>query len=269
MKIYNSPVIASTANRLKQNETQMQKTMEKLSSGLAIKRASDNAGGLAVSETMRAQVRGTSQAQRNMQDGLSVLQAADGGLNHVNSLLQRVRELSVSSANDTLTTSDREANQLELEQLMESINDTAEKLQFNTQKILSKDTSLSLQIGAHAGQSLSINLVDTSTTALGLDGVSLESQLQAEQLLVKVDQAIEKVNTHLTKIGSEYEALEHHITNSFLLESNLTKSLSMIQDADIAKETLQFVSLNIRQNSDKLLISSVDTNTKDIIKLFH
>src|SRR5690606_9978801 len=135
-----------------------------------------NASGLAVSETMRAQIRGLSQAQRNMQDGLSVLQAADEGLNHVNGLLQRARELSVMSANDTLTSEDRAAAQMEFDELMQGINDTAEKLEFNTKKILRENAPLILMVGANPGQQLKINLVDTSTTALGLDGSTLLTQ---------------------------------------------------------------------------------------------
>lgn len=268
MKVQNQAMVSFSVTRYQKNEKLMEKSMNKLGTGLAISTASDNAAGLAVSETMRAQVRGLSQAQRNMQDGLSVLQAANEGLNNVNGLLQRGRELAVMSANGTMTDIDREASQKELDQLMESINDTASKLEFNTKKILGENAPLVLMVGANPGQQINIDLMDTSTTALNLDNVSLMTRESAEELIAKMDEAIKKTTGNLTKIGSYYEAVEHHMYNTLVHKSNITSSLSKLTDTDIAKEMMNNVSLSIRQNSDKIMVSNVNQSVTEVLKLF-
>ncbi|MBO1511727.1 flagellin [Metabacillus bambusae] len=267
MRIHNQSAIAFSVNRYQRNETKMEKTIDKLATGLNIRRASDNAAGLAVSETMRAQIRGLSQAQRNMQDGLSVLSAANEGLNNVNGLLQRARELAVMNASDTLTDSDRQASQMELEQLMEGINDTANKLEFNTKKILGDNAPLVLMVGANPGQKITLDLMDTSTSALELDDVNLLTTDTSSDLITKLDDAIMETTGNLTKVGSYYESIEHHMNNSLLKETNLTSSISKLTDTDMAKEMMQFVSLEIRQKSDLLLVSNVNQNAADILTI--
>lgn len=267
MKIQNQTAITFSMNRYQRNETQVEKTLDKLASGLNIRRASDNAAGLSVSETFRAQVRGLSQAQRNMQDGLSVLSAADEGLNNVNGLLQRARELAVMNATDTLTDEDRQASQKELDQLLEGINDTAGKLEFNTKKILAENAPLVLMVGANPGQQIKVDLVDTSTTALGLDDVNLLTRDASSKLITKLDKAIVKTTNNLTKIGSYYEAIEHHMENSFVKESNITSSVSKLTDTDMAKEMISFVGLEVRQKSDQLFVSTINQNTADILRI--
>lgn len=269
MKIHNQTAITFSMNRYQRNETKIEKTLDKLASGLNIRRAGDNAAGLAVSETFRAQVRGLSQAQRNMQDGLSVLSAADEGLNNVNSLLQRARELAVMNATDTLTDEDRQASQMELEQIMEGINDTANKLEFNTMKILGENAPLVLMVGANPGQQITIDLMDTSTTALGLDAANLLTRDASSELISKLDDAIVQTTSNLTKIGSYYEAIEHHMENSFVKESNITSSVSLLTDTDMAKEMMNFVGLEVRQKSDQLFVSTINQNTADILKILN
>jgi flagellin len=268
MKIQNQAMVAFTVGRYQKNNTQMDKTMEKLASGIEIKKATDNASGLAVSETMKAQIRGLSQAQRNMQDGLSVLEAADSGLNHVNGLLQRARELSVMAANDTLTNEDRQASQVELEQLLQGIDDTAEKLEFNTKKILGENAPLILTVGANPGQQIKIDLVDTSTSALGLDSSSLLTRESAEQLITSLDKAITKVASDLTQIGSYYEAIEHHLTNAKTYEANMTTSYSMLKDTNMSKKMIDMATLSIRKKGDQILVSEVNQSAQNVLKLF-
>ncbi|MFL0364984.1 flagellin [Pseudobacillus sp. 179-B 2D1 NHS] len=268
MKIHNQAAIAFSVNRYQKNEKLMDQSISKLATGLAIRQASDNASGLVVSETVRAQVRGLSQAQRNMQDGISVLQAADEGLNNVNALLQRGRELSVMSANETLNAEDRQASQIELEKLMDAIDDTATKLEFNTKKILGENAPLLLMVGANPGQQISIDLMDTSTKALNLDNISLLTTESAGELITKFDAAIEKTAGNLTKIGSYYEAVEHHMKNTLVYETNLTTSLSKLVDTNMAKEIMNSASLSIRQNSDKIIVSHVNQSAHEILSLF-
>ncbi|WP_100332339.1 flagellin [Bacillus xiapuensis] len=269
MKLHNQTMIAFSVTRYQKNDRTMEKTIDKLSTGLAIRRASDNAAGLAVSETIRAQVRGLSQAQRNMQDGLSVLQAANEGLNNVNGLLQRGRELAVMSANETMTAEDRKASQAELDELLKAIDDTAQKLEFNTKKILGENAPLILMVGANPGQKLTVDLVDTSTSALNLTQASVLTSESAEQLIQTLDEAIIKTTGNLTKIGSYYEAIEHHMANTMVKETNLTSSLSKLVDTDMAKEMMNYISQDIRQNSDQLIVSRINQSAGDALKLFN
>ncbi|MFC5588770.1 flagellin [Sporosarcina soli] len=269
MRIHSQEQIAFSANRAKRNANQIEKSIQKLASGLKIAKGSDNAAGLAISETMRAQVRGLSQAQRNMQDGLSVLEASNEGLNNVNGLLQRARELAVLSANGTLTEQDRLASEKELTQLMGAIDDTAERLEFNTMKILGDNAPLILQVGANPTQQIKVDLVDVGTAALGIQDASLLTQSDAEELISRMDNAIQIVSGHLTRIGSDMEAIEHHLQNAMLFETNLTKSLSMLEDTDIAKEMMTFINHDIRQKGDHLLVQHVNRNLNETLGIFN
>lgn len=260
--------ISFSTNRSQRNASQIEKSLVKLGSGVKIAKGSDNASGLSISETMRAQIRGISRAQSNMQDGLSLLEASNEGLNNVNGLLQRARELAVMSSNDTMTVNDRHASQVELDQLLEAVDDTAQKLEFNTKRILGQDTELTLQVGANAGQSMSIKLFDVSAATLGLGGAKLEQRVQAEALITTIDNAIQTVSSHLTKVGSDMEAIEHHLTNAHVFENNLAKSLSLLEDTDMAKEMMNFVSMDIRQQGDHLLVDKVNQNMQSVMNLF-
>jgi flagellin len=268
MKIQNQSMIAFSTYRYQRNVTSLTKTLEKLSSGLRIYRASDDAAGLSISETLRAQIRGLAQSQRNMQDGLSALKAAEEGLMNVNNLLQRIRELAVQNANDTLDANDRAASQKELDQLLQAIDDTAEKLEFNTKKILGENIPLTLQVGANPGQTITVDMVDTSTISLGLNGATLLTRTDAEQLITKVNNALKKVTNDLTNVGADYEAIEHHLNNVMLKEANLTASESLLRDTNIAREMMNYISGKIRQQGDYLLISHMNRNVEETLKLF-
>ncbi|WP_019153807.1 flagellin [Robertmurraya massiliosenegalensis] len=269
MKINNQSMVSFSVNRYQKNETKIQKSLDHLSTGLSIGKANANASGVAVSEKMRAQIRGIEQAQRNMQDGYSALEVADSGLNHVNSLLQRAKELSVLSANDTLNNEDREKAQVELDELLQGINDTANKMEFNTKAILGERIPLLIMVGANPGQHIKIDLVRTSTTELGLDSASLKTQEDANTLISKIDDAITKIADHLTTIGAHQKSIEHHLDNAEVYANNLTKSFSMLTDADMAKEYLNFSVANIRQKGDEMLIKHVNQNAHDVLKILN
>lgn len=268
MKLHNQSAISLSVHTFQRNASSIEKSLSKLSTGMQISKASDSASGLAISESMKAQIRGIAQAQRNMQDGLSVLEASNEGLNNVNGLLQRIRELSVMSANGTLTGIDRQAGTEEMKHLLGAINDTAEKLEFNTKKILGENAPLHLMVGANPGQKITIDMVDTSTAALGLESLSLDSASEAERAIGLVDAAIKQVTGNLTKVGSHMESLEHHLLNATLFEGNLSMSLSQIKDTDMAEEMMTFLSSDIRQKGDLLLVSQVNKNIESIMGLF-
>jgi flagellin len=179
MRINHNIAALNTYRQLGSANNAQQSSMEKLSSGLRINRAGDDAAGLAISEKMRGQIRGLDQAQANAQDGISLIQTAEGALNETHSILQRMRELSTQASNDTNTTTDREELQKEMNQLTSEVNRISEQTEFNTQKLLdgsqassTSDGGLKLQIGANATQSFTIDIFDMSASALGVAGTS-------------------------------------------------------------------------------------------------
>ncbi|WP_245639528.1 flagellin [Viridibacillus arvi] len=255
-------------NRVQKNQSSITKTLEKLSGGDKIVRAALNASGLSISETMRSQIKGLSRAQHNMQDGLSVLEVTDSGLQGVDTALHRSRELAVQAANATLTEDDRSAAQKELNQLMESINDTADDLEFNTQRILGEIRPLFIQVGSNSGQKLAIDTVDVSTKALGLENVNLETRENADALIGKIDKALERISRDLANVGSDYNALSSHHENVGRAEESLQKSESLIRDPDLALEMMDLVKQNIVQKGDELLIQNTNRNVQAVLDLF-
>ncbi|MGE7922793.1 flagellin [Viridibacillus arvi] len=268
MRIQDKAWTTFANNRIQKSQSSIAKTLEKLSGGDKIVRAALNASGLSISETMRAQIKGLSQAQHNMQNGLSVLEITDSGLQSVNDALHRGRELAVQAANDTLTNEDRDAAQKELNQLMDSIDDTANYMEFNTQKILGEIRPLYIQVGANSGQSLAIDTVDVSTKALSLINASIQTQTNANDLIEKIDDALNFISKKLTNVGADYNALTLHHENVGRTEENLQKSESLIRDPDMALEMMDFVKQGIQEKGTTLLINQTNSNVKSLLGLF-
>lgn len=268
MKVQNQAGIAFSTNRYQKNQTSITKTLEKLSGGDKLIRAASNASGLSISESMRGQIRGLAKAQLNMQDGLSVLEVTDAGLQHVSGVLQRMRELAVQSATDTVTDNDRDAVEKELNQLLNSIDDTAEDLEFNTQNILGDVRPLYIHVGANASQTLRIDTVNISTSQLGLAIAEISTREKADDLISNVDKALETISKHLANTGSDYGTLTHHKENVSNTEHNLQKTESLIRDPNMAVEMMDFVKQGIRQKGDELLIKQTNKNVSDVLNLF-
>ncbi|MBD7943031.1 flagellin [Psychrobacillus sp. Sa2BUA9] len=268
MKIQNQAGIAFSINRYQRNDNAITRTLEKLSGADKLTRAADNASGLSISETMRGQIRGLATAQLNMQDGLSVLETTDAGLQHVSSVLQRIRELAVQTSTDTVSDSDRGTVQEELDQLLQSIDDTAEKMEFNTQTILGDVRPLYIHVGANSGQTLRIDTVNVSTASLGIAIAKLSNREEAENLIAKVDTAKSIISSHVTNTGADYEVLTQHKDNVSNIEASLLKSESLIRDPDMAYEMVEFVKQGIRQKGDEMLIKHTNQNVNDVLSLF-
>lgn len=236
----------SIINNMNKNMWQSQKVIERLSTGLRINRAADNPAGLAISEKMRAQIRGLGQAARNIQDGISLVQTAEGALNETHAIVQRMRELSVQAANDTYTDSDRQALQKEYEQLLAEISRISKDTEFNTMPLLdgSKST-FRIQAGANAGQFIEINISQMSVDSLGLTGTNLLTREAADEAISKLDEATKKVSEQRSSLGATQNRLEHALSNTENMQENLIAAESRIRDADIAKEMMEFVRLNI------------------------
>lgn len=237
----NTNVAALNAGRtLNRNTTSLNTSLERLSSGLRINRAKDDAAGLAIAETFRSQVRGSAVAQRNAQDGVSLVQTAEGALSETTNILQRIRELAVQSANGTQSTDNRSALNSEVQQLLQQIDDIAQDTEFNGIRVLSSAQTVTLQSGANQSQTLTISTAGAQTRELGVSSVAVSSVALAVSSISTIDLAIRSVNTLRSTLGAFQNRLEFTINTLAIQEENATASESAIRDADIARETIAF-----------------------------
>lgn len=266
--IINTNISALQAWRnLYATDNALTKSLEKLSTGLRINRAADDAAGLTVSEKMRAQINGLNQAVRNAQDGISLLQTAEGGLNEIHSILQRMRELAVQAANDTLTDQDRTNIQLEVDQLLTEINGIADRTQFNTKVLLNTAFSATLQIGANTGQTLEISINSATSTGLNIVGISVSTQAGAVSAIASLDAAIASVAAERAKIGAWQNRLEHTITNLQVQAENMAAANSRIRDVDMAAEMMNFTRQQILMQSGTAMLAQANAKPQAILAL--
>lgn len=252
------------------------RAMERISTGLRINRAADDPSGLAISERMRAQIRGLRQASRNAQDAISMLNVADGALNETHAILHRLREIAVYSSTGTLTEAERNALQLEFDELVKAIDDIGGNTQFNTIPLLNgshgEDDPLIIQIGANAGQNMDISFGDMTASGLGLrDGegniVSVSSPEDASAAIDIVDEAINRVSTQRSYIGAKTRRLEHTINNLDNTAVNLADAESRIRDADIAEEMMNLVKAQIRMQASLAMIAQANVSQQMLLQL--
>jgi flagellin len=248
------------------------KALEKLSSGLRINRAADDAAGLAISEKMRGQIRGLNQASRNAQDGISLIQTAEGALNESHSILQRMRELAVQSANDTLTDTDRAKLQTEVTQLNSELDRIAGNTEFNTKKLLNGEattTPIVFHVGANANQTLSVTIgnMDSSMTGLNTGASTVGTQLDAEAAITTFNAAIETVSTQRANLGAVQNRLEYTIANLNTAAENLQASESRIRDVDMAKEMMEFTRTNILQQAGTAMLAQANAKPQSVLQL--
>lgn len=273
--IINHNMNAMNAHRnMGMNTTATGKSMEKLSSGLRINRAGDDAAGLSISEKMRGQIRGLDQASRNSADGISMIQTAEGALNETQSILQRMRELSVQAANDTNVDADRTAIQDELTSLTSEIDRIATTTQFNEKSLLNGDlakTGAKLQIGANSSAALTLEIkVDNMGSAsLGITTASIkvDSHTFAAKSIDYVNDAIKKVSTQRSKLGANQNRLEHTIANLDNASENLTAAESRVRDVDMAKEMMAFSKNNILNQAAQAMLSQANQQPQGVLQL--
>lgn len=277
MRINNNIAAQNTYSRLTQAQGAQAKSLEKLSSGLRINRAGDDAAGLAISEKMRGQVGGLNQATRNAQDGISLIQTAEGGLNETHSVLQRMRELTIQSSNDTNTTEDRAEIQKEFDQLAKEITRISTTTQFNGKELLDGTASISLQIGANAGQSITLDVdaMDATTLAVGsgtteADTVGLDISTAAadfDAVITAIDTAIGTVSSERSKLGATQNRLEHTINNLTTTSENLSAAESRIRDVDMAKEMMTFTKNNILNQASTAMLAQANQMPQGVLQL--
>lgn len=270
MRVQHNMAAANTNRQLGITTGQLGKSTEKLSSGYRINRAGDDAAGLSISEKMRGQIRGLEQASTNAQDGISLIQTAEGALNETHSILQRMRELTVQAANDTNVTVDREAIQEEISALQSEITRIGKQTEFNTQKLLTGSfTSKNLQVGANNGQKIAISINTMTASALGVASISAKvlSHGKATAALTTIDSAIEKVSTQRSKLGALQNRLEHTIANADNAAENLQAAESRIRDVDMAKEMVTYSKNNILQQAAQSMLAQANQSTQGVLSL--
>ncbi|GAB6086286.1 flagellin N-terminal helical domain-containing protein [Alkaliphilus crotonatoxidans] len=269
MVINNNMLAINSHRSLKLTGSDQSKAVEKLSSGLRINRAADDAAGLAISEKMRAQIRGLEQASRNAQDGVSLIQTAEGGLNETHAILQRMRELAVQTANGTYQDEDRDLAEKEISQLLKEIDAISEKIEFNGQKLLNTTTSIDFQVGPNneASHRISVTLNAVTVEALSMSGVSVATQTAAQAAINTVNDAIIKVAEFRADLGAVQNRLEHTIKNVDVAAENLQASESRIRDTDMAKEMMNFTRTNILQQAATAMLAQANQAPQGVLQL--
>lgn len=266
-------------NRLNQISQDMDKTSRQLSSGDRIFRSSIDASGLAVSEKMRSQIRGLNQASRNVMNGVSMLQTAEGYMQSTTDILQRIRELAVQSANGIYSDEDRAMLQTEVEQLVSEVDRISQTAEFNGMTLLSgrfAEDGIKLQAGANTDQNFIVKLGNMSATALGLkcagqDGteqsISLSDPESANMALATVDEALKTVNKNRADIGASMNRMEMAQKGINIASENIAASESRIRNADMAKTITEHVKNQILQQSSVSLLSQANTNSQNVLAL--
>jgi flagellin len=270
MRINHNIAALNTYRQLTNAVNAQSKSMEKLSSGLRINRAGDDAAGLAISEKMRGQIRGLEQAARNAQDGISLIQTAEGALNETHAILQRMRELAVQAANDTYTAEDREKISGEINQLFSEINRIASQTEFNTQKLLNSGVTLTFHVGANSSQTIQLTIgVMDATTLVGQTSVTFSTggQTAAETFIEAVNSAINTVSKERANLGAYQNRLEYTINNLGTSAENLTAAESRIRDVDMAKEMMEQTKASILAQAAQAMLAQANQQPQAVLQL--
>jgi flagellin len=272
LRIQNNVEAFNTHRQLSATSSAASKSMEKLSSGYRINRAADDAAGLAISEKMRGQIGGLAQAQRNAQDGISLVQTAEGALGEVHSMLQRIRDLRVQFGNDTLSTDDRAAIRSEASALSSEIIAIRDKTQFNGLDLLDgSPATLNFQVGANDGEVVSVTTGSISAAA-GMTEVVTGATYAGDAAftaltLADVDNAIKEISSSRSEFGAVQNRLEHRLANLATYQENLVASESRIRDVDMAKEMTNFTKLNILQQAGTSMLAQANQSSQNVLKL--
>jgi flagellin len=246
----------------------LSKSTEKLSSGYRINRAGDDAAGLSISEKMRSQIRGLNKASSNAEDGISLIQVAEGALNETHSILQRMNELATQAANDTNTSSDRTAIQNEMDQLTSEINRIQSTTQFNTMNLLDGTFSdKNLQVGSLSGQQIQIDISDMNASSLGVSGLTVSSFTTAGNAMSSVQAAIDLVSSQRSMLGALQNRLEHTINNLDTTSENTSSAESRIRDTDMADEMVVYSKNNILSQAGQSMLAQANQATQGVLSL--
>lgn len=273
MRIQHNISALNAHRQLGSNQSAIGKNLEKLSSGYKINRAGDDAAGLAISEKMRAQIKGLETAQKNAQDGISLVQTAEGALTEVHSMLNRMTELATQSANGTYEDAvDRTNLQSEVNSLISEIDRIAVSTNFNGKKLLNGSLSgtanvLKLQVGDTADQTISVEVKSMKASGLGISGLSISGQGNANTAIATIKTAINKVSSTRGDLGAIQNRLEHTINNLGVTAENMTAAESRIRDVDMAKEMMEFTKNNILSQAATSMLAQANQTPQGVLQL--
>lgn len=263
MRINTNVSAMTTLRYLNEATDAKSSSLTKLSSGSRINSASDDAAGLAVSEKMKAQIGGIEQAENNAQDGVSLVQTAEGAMSETQSILDRMRDLAVESANGTLTSSDRESINDEFSQLTSEINRLSNSTTFNTQNLISgtATNSFTFQIGANttADDRITVTISAMGTTALGINSVSILSAGDAVKAISAIDHALTTVSGARATLGAVENRLSYAISNLQTSDENTSEANSRIRDVDMAQEMTEYTKENILTQAATTMLSQANS----------
>ncbi len=244
------------------------KSTEKLSSGYRINRAGDDAAGLSISEKMRSQIRGLNKASTNAQDGVSLIQVAEGALNEAHSILQRMNELATQAANDTNTTLDRDAIMSEIDQLQSEISRIQSTTQFNTMTLLDGSfQNKNLQVGSLSGQAISISISNMDATSLKINALSVADFGKAGDAMDRIQSAINSVSEQRSYLGALQNRLEHTIANLDNISENTSAAESRIRDVDMAEEMVEYSKNNILAQAGQSMLAQANQSNQGVLSL--
>lgn len=262
----NVPALNS-ARTLDRSTRALDSSLERLSSGLRINRAADDAAGLAIAEGFRTSVRGAQVAQRNSQDGISLVQTADGALSETTNILQRIRELSLQAANGTQSTSNRTALNSEVQELLAQVEDIALDTAFNGIAVLSANQSITLQSGAYVSQTLRVSVAGARSSDLRISALTVSTAAGAVAAISLVDVALASVNSLRSTLGAYQNRLEFTVNTLAIQEENSAAAESVIRDADIARETIQFTRNKILVDAGVNVLAQANLAPKSALTL--
>ena len=261
LRIQNNVEALGAHRHLTETSSAIAKSMERLSSGFRINRAADDAAGLAISERMRAQTRGLEQTTRNIQDGVSLVQTAEGNLDEVHSMLQRVRELAVQYKNGTLSASDQAAIQTEVNQLASEIERVGSSAKFNGITLLAATGSVTFQVGVDDGDAITV-----STISLG-SSVGSFSTLSSATAISAIDAAITAVSSARSTFGAVQNRLEHSLSANVVYRENLVAAESRVRDVDMASEMVELTKNQILQQAGTSMLSQANQSSQGVLSL--
>ena len=265
MVVQHNLAAANTNRQLGIITNEQSKSTEKLSSGYRINRAGDDA---AISEKMRSQIRGLDKASSNAQDGISLIQVAEGALNETHSILQRMNELATQAANDTNTTTDRTAIQKEINALTSEISRISSTTQFNTMNLLDGQFSgKNLQIGALNGQKIQITIGAMNASSIGVKSLDVTTFSKAGAAMSNIQKAIDKVSTQRSALGAAQNRLEHTIKNLDTTSENTSSAESRIRDTDMAKEMVSYSKNNILMQAGQSMLAQANQQNQGVLSL--
>lgn len=275
MRINTNIAAMNTYSRLTAANTAKTNSLAKLSSGSRINKAGDDAAGLAISEKMKSQIGGLTQAKRNAQDGISLVQTAEGALNESHSILERMRDLAVQGANDTLTADDRDSINKELTALHEELTRIAKTTEFNTKNLLNTaDNSFTFQIGANENQTLTVTIGKMDGTTLLVSNANkfvIDSKASNVRkvggMISKIDKAIATVSGQRAALGAVQNRLEHTINNLTATNENLSDANSRIRDVDMAEEMMTFTKSNILSQAATSMLAQANAMPNSVLNL--